>query len=64
MQITKNPQDEILVLENEVNHFKRLLDESISNDEIFEKTRVIFHDLKILTERLAELKRTVVLKKI
>ena len=63
MQPTQNTQEEILVLETEISQYKALLDQSISDDEVLEKTRAIFHDLKILTERLAELKKSAVLNK-
>jgi len=51
----------IVVLENQLKHFEMLLDESITNDEILAKTKIILRQLKQVSESLNELKR---LKKI
>ena len=51
----------IALLENQLKQYEKLLDESISNDEILSKTKVILRELKQVSEELNELKR---LKKI
>ena len=57
MQLTKTNQEEISALEDEISYQKKLLDKSISEDEVLEKTKVIFHHLKMLHDRLALLKK-------
>ena len=54
---------EISALEVKIHRHKKLFDQSIENDEILEKTKVIFHDLKMLTEKLDELKKAAPVKK-
>jgi len=51
----------IHVLENELKRYEKLLDDSITNDEILYKTKIILRKLKKISEELNELKR---LKKI
>jgi hypothetical protein len=51
----------ISVLENELKRYEKLLDESITNNEILAKTKIILRKLKQVSEDLNELKR---LKKI
>ena len=62
MQPTKTIQDEILALEAEINHQKKLLDKSIKDDEVLEKTKAIFHELKILSDKLLLLKKSLLNK--
>ena len=64
MQPTKNPDDTILDLEAEIDRFAKLLDKSITDKEDLEKTKEIFHELKILTDKLAELKTPTQYKKV
>jgi len=47
---------EILALEAEIDRYTKLLDKSFDDKEPFEKIKLIFHDLKILTDQLAEMK--------
>ncbi|HEV3222758.1 MAG TPA: hypothetical protein VGZ90_07760 [Puia sp.] len=56
MQSGKKPHVAILALEAEINRYTKLLDKSFADKEVLEKTKIIFHNLKILTEKLAELK--------
>jgi hypothetical protein len=56
MQPIKKPDVAILALETEINRYTKLLDKSFADKDTLEKTRVIFHNLKILTEKLAEMK--------
>lgn len=58
MQSTKTAQEEILALEAEISYQKKLLDKSITDDEVLEKTKAIFHDLKALYDKLADLKNS------
>jgi len=51
----------IHLLENELKRYEKLLDDSITNDEILYKTKIILRKLKKISEELNELKR---LKKI
>ncbi|HEY1872638.1 MAG TPA: hypothetical protein VGG71_16370 [Chitinophagaceae bacterium] len=60
MQPTKTTQEDILALEAEINYHKKLLDKSISDDELLEKTKAIFHDLKVLSDKLAHLKKSMI----
>jgi hypothetical protein len=48
MQPNKITQEDIMALEAEINYHKKLLDKSISEDEVFEKTKAIFNELKVL----------------
>jgi hypothetical protein len=53
------PQDhiaEITALEIELQHLGKSLDQSIRNDEVLEKTRLIFHEMRLITERIEKLK--------
>lgn len=47
---------EINVLETEIENLKKVLDKSFDNNEEFNKTKTIFHELKKLTEKLEKLK--------
>jgi hypothetical protein len=48
---------EIAALEIQLSDFKILLDESISNNEVFAKVKTIFHEMKIISEKIEELKK-------
>lgn len=54
---TKDCTDEIRDLEIQLAHFEKLLDLSFRNNEILAKTKVIYHQLKKVSERLAMLKQ-------
>jgi hypothetical protein len=47
---------EINALEIQLKHLTTLLDQSIRNNEILAKTKVIYHDVRLLTDRLQKLK--------
>ena len=47
----------IVLLESQLKEYEKLLDESISNNEILAKTKVILRELKQVSEDLNELKR-------
>jgi hypothetical protein len=57
MQPTKTTQEDILALEAEISYHRKLLDKSISDDELLQKTKAIFHDLKVRSDKLAQLKK-------
>jgi hypothetical protein len=48
---------EIEALESELTRYQQLLDKSIEANEELAKTKAIFHELKMIQERLAEIKR-------
>lgn len=52
----------IIVLESELKHYEKLLDESITNNEILLKTKIILRKLKQVSEDLNELKRLKAIK--
>jgi hypothetical protein len=56
MQPGKKENFAILALEAEIDRYTKLLDKSFADKEALEKTKLIFQDLKILTEKLAEMK--------
>jgi hypothetical protein len=64
MQPAKNPDETILDLEAEIDRLAKLLDKSITDKEDLEKTKEIFHELKILSDKLAELKAPTQYKKV
>ncbi len=64
MQSSEKSPIAILGLEAEIEHYSKLLDKSITDKEDLEKTKIIFHDLKKLTEQLAEMKTTAPHKKV
>jgi hypothetical protein len=47
----------IKALEIQLHHYENLLDQSISANEIFAKTKIIYHDLKLVSDKLHELKK-------
>ncbi len=47
----------IKALEIQVRHYENLLDQSISQNEILAKVKVIYRDLKAVSEKLKELKQ-------
>lgn len=49
---------EIAALEIQLREYKVLLDESISNNEIFGKVKTIFHEMKIISDKIEELKKS------
>ncbi len=54
---TKDCTDEIRDLEIQLAQYEKLLDLSFRNNEILAKTKVIYHQLKIVSERLAAIKQ-------
>jgi len=64
MQPIKKPDVAILSLEAEIKRYTKLLDKSFTDKDVLEKTKVIFHNLKILTEKLTELKMPTQHKKV
>jgi N-methylhydantoinase B/oxoprolinase/acetone carboxylase alpha subunit len=53
-----NPQDvkaEIAALDIQLQHLKMLLDQSLRNNEEFEKSRIISEDLRLVSERIKQL---------
>jgi hypothetical protein len=64
MHPSKKPDVAILALEAEIEHYTKLLDKSLTDKEDLEKTKVIFHDLKMLREKLAEMKTAGPYKKV
>ena len=47
----------IILLESQLKNYEKLLDDSITNNEILSKTKVILRELKKVAEDLNELKR-------
>lgn len=64
MHPSKKPNVAILTLETEIEHYTKLLDKSLTDKDDLEKTKVIFHDLKMLREKLAEMKAAGPYKKV
>lgn len=54
---TKEIDAAIKALEIQVSHYENLLDQSIRNNEILSQVKVIYHDLKKVSEKLKELKK-------
>jgi len=54
---TKDCTEEIRDLEIQMAHYEKLLDLSFRNNEILAKTKVIYHQLKKISERLAAMKQ-------
>jgi hypothetical protein len=54
---TKDSTDEIRELEVQMAHYEKLLDLSFRNNEILAKTKIIYHQLKKISERLAAIKQ-------
>ena len=51
----QDKKTEIAVLERELAHFQLLLDKSFDANEELKKTRVIYHELKKIKDKLDEL---------
>lgn len=54
---TKEIDAAIRALEIQLKHYENQLDQSIRNNEIFSRTKVIYKDLKAVSEKLKELKK-------
>jgi hypothetical protein len=54
---TKEIDAAIKALEIQLRHYENLLDQSIRNNEILSQVKVIYHDLKKVSEKLRELKK-------
>ena len=54
---TEEVNAEIKALEIQQRQYEKLLDQSISNNEILAKVKVIYHDLKAVSDKLKELKK-------
>ena len=54
---TKEIDAAIKALEIQLHHYENLLDQSIRNNEILGKVKVIYHDLKAVSDKLKELKK-------
>jgi hypothetical protein len=52
----------IVLLESELEHYEKLLDESITNNEILSRTKIILRKLKQVSEDLNKLKRLKAIK--
>ena len=55
------PQDrraEIASLEIQLQRYEYLFDQSIKNNEVLAKTKIILHDIKLVSEKLIELKNS------
>jgi cell shape-determining protein MreC len=50
------------LMESELKHYEKLLDESIANNEILAKTKIILRKLKQVSQELNELKRLKAIK--
>jgi hypothetical protein len=53
---TQSRKAEIAALEIQVRHYENLLDQSIRNNEILAKTKFIYHDLKLVMQKLSKMK--------
>ena len=54
---TKDCTDEIRELEIQIAQYEKLLDLSFRNNEILAKTKIIYHQLKKVSERLTAIKQ-------
>jgi hypothetical protein len=54
---TKEIDAAIATLETQLNHYAKLLDQSITNNEIFAKTKVTLLKLKEVSKELNELRK-------
>jgi len=54
---TKEINAAIVALESQLKHYEKLLDQSISNNEILAKTKIILLKLKDISQELNELKK-------
>ena len=54
---TKDCTEEIRALEDQLAHYEKLLDLSFRNNEILARTKVIYHQLKKVSEQLAAMKQ-------
>ena len=55
------PQDrraEIASLEIQLQRYEYLFDQSSKNNEVLAKTKIILHDIKLVSEKLIELKNS------
>jgi len=58
----QSKKQEIALLQLQIKQQELLFDKSMIEGEEFARTKLLFHELKKMIERLDELKRTVVLK--
>jgi len=56
---TPDANAEILILETQISHYKKLLDKAISDNVELARTKEIYHQLKELTDKLQKLSATV-----
>jgi len=50
-------QAEITALEIQTKHLEKVLDQSIRSNEVLAKTKVIYHDLRMASEKLEKLRK-------
>ena len=48
---------EITALEIQTKHLEKALDQSIRSNEVLAKTKVIYHDLRMASEKLEKLRK-------
>ena len=48
---------EITALEIQTKHLEKVLDQSIRSNEVLAKTKVIYHDLRMASEKLEKLRK-------
>jgi hypothetical protein len=51
-------KSEIIELENQLRQYEKLLDESFAKNQVLAETKIIFHELKKISEKLIELKKS------
>jgi hypothetical protein len=54
--LTQDNKAEIAVLERELTHYQLLLDKAFEANEELKKTKLIYHELKRISDELKELK--------
>lgn len=50
---------EITALEIQTKHLEKVLDQSIRSNEVLAKTKVIYHDLRMASEKLEKLRKMI-----
>jgi hypothetical protein len=54
---THNLTAEISALEDQLNHYQSLLDKAFSDNAQFSETKIIFHELKKISDKLQAVKK-------
>jgi hypothetical protein len=53
----QNHRAQIIALENQLHHYEKILDDLMEKNAVLGEVKIIFHEVKLISQRLVELKK-------